>query len=281
MNEVEKVSEMTPSVPSSTGMAQIESSRAVQQVQAQVIMAKQYPRNISVVMSNMLQACQRKGLAEMSMYSYPRGGQQVTGPSIRLAEELARQFGNLDYGIKELEQKDGESVVMAYCHDLETNVMQTKIFTVKHIRDTKKGSYKITDARDIYEMVANNGARRMRACILGVIPGYLVEECIEACEKTLKQEGEKIPIQDQLAKMLLFFKDYGVTQEMLEKRLAHKFEATSVVEVIGLRKIATSLKDGASKIADWFDVKEEMKNQAQQKATEIADRLAGTQEVTP
>jgi len=64
------------------------------------------------------------------MYQYPRGGQRVTGPSIRLAEAIAQNFGNLSYGIQELEQRNGESVAKAFCWDLETNVRQEKVFTL-------------------------------------------------------------------------------------------------------------------------------------------------------
>ena len=60
-------------------------------------------------------------------------------------------LGNIDYGIIELEQKDGKSEMMAYAWDLETNTRVTKIFGVEHKRDTRNGSYALTDSRDIYE----------------------------------------------------------------------------------------------------------------------------------
>lgn len=254
------------------GQLSVEASRALQEVQGQIVMAKKFPRSIPQVLANILEACKRKGLAETAMYSYPRGGQQVTGPSIRLAEELARNFGNLDYGIKELEQKEGESLVMAYCWDLETNVRQTKIFTVKHERDTKKGNVKLSSQRDIYELVANNGARRLRACILGVVPGYIVEEAVDACDRTLRETVSKEPLSDRIAKMIAIFKEFGVTQEMLETRLGHKIEATNPTEVVNLGKIFNSLKDGQSSVADWFSFKSGSQP-SQDKAQDLSERL--------
>ena len=79
------------------------------------------------------------------MYEYPRGGTKVSGPSIRLAEAMAQNWGNIDFGITELEQKNGESQVMAYAWDLETNTRQVKIFSVPHVRGTKKGNVPLTD----------------------------------------------------------------------------------------------------------------------------------------
>ena len=134
-------------------------------------------------------------MAEKAEYEYPRGDQKITGPSIRLAEVMAQNWGNIDFGIVELEQKSGESQVMAYAWDLETNTRQTRIFSVPHIRETKKGNIPLTKPRDIYEQVANYGARRMRACILGVIPGDVIESAIRQCHETLAN-GEKRPVAD-------------------------------------------------------------------------------------
>ena len=191
-------------------------SRQAQEVQAAMVIAKKFPRDESVAWSRVMTACQRKSLAEQAMYEYPRGGTKVTGPSIRLAEAMAQAWGNLDFGIVELEQKNGESQVMAYAWDLETNTRQTKIFSVPHIRGTKKGNIPLTDPRDIYEMVANQGARRLRACILGVIPGDVIDAAVDACQKTLAG-GNKEPLIDRVRKGAKIFEDkFSVTIPMLE-----------------------------------------------------------------
>ena len=101
--------------------------RQAQEVQAAMVIAKRFPRDEVESYNRIMRSCQRTSLAESSMYEYPRGGQKVTGPSIRLAEAMAQNWGNLDYGIMELEQKNGESQVMAYAWDLETNTRQCKI----------------------------------------------------------------------------------------------------------------------------------------------------------
>lgn len=230
-------------------------TRQAQEVQAAMVVAKRFPRDEIESYNRILRACQRKSLAEQSMYEYPRGGQKVTGPSIRLAEALAQNWGNLDYGIIELEQKDGESQVMAYAWDLETNTRQTKIFSVPHIRTTKKGNKTLTDPRDIYEMVANQGARRLRACILGVIPGDVIDSAIEQCEATLKSNNTE-PLIDRVRKMVKAFEDkFSVSKEMIEEFLGCKSEAFSENDFIRLRKVYGSLKDGMSKREDYFNIK--------------------------
>lgn len=145
-------------------------TRQAQEVQVAMLAAKRFPRDQVVAYNNILRACQRRKLAENSMYEFPRGNEKITGPSIRLAEAIAQNWGNIDFGFMELEQRNGASQVMAYAWDLETNSRQTKLFSVPHIRHTRKGDYPLTDPRDIYEAVANQAARRVRACILGIIP---------------------------------------------------------------------------------------------------------------
>ena len=70
----------------------------------------------------------------------PRGGQSVEGPSIRLAETLAQEWGNIQYGIRELSQSNGESTVEAFAWDIQTNTRQVKVFQVPHVRYSKKGN---------------------------------------------------------------------------------------------------------------------------------------------
>lgn len=234
--------------------AEMVTSRQTQEVQGQIIMAKKFPRNYVESCNRIMQACQRKGLAEKAMYEYPRGGTKVIGPSIRLAEALAQNWGNMSFGIVELEQKAGESQVMAYAWDLETNTRQEKIFSVPHIRSTKKGNVPLTDPRDIYEMVANQGARRLRSCILGIIPGDVVEDAIEQCNRTLI-DGEKKPLSDVIKEVSLYFqRDFNVPLEALEKLIGCKAEAFSMNDCIRLRKVYNSIKDGMAKREEIFEL---------------------------
>lgn len=226
-------------------------SRHVQEAQAAVILAKKFPRDEAASYNRIMQACKRTKLAESAIYAYPRGGEKVEGPSIRLAETLARAWGNLDYGIIELDQSGAKSEMMAYCWDLETNVRQTKIFQVQHIRKTRQATKKLDDPRDIYEMTANQGARRLRACILGVIPGDVVDAALDACNKTLTGNSKE-PLEDRIRKMVSFFADLGVTQDMLEARLGHKVAACTEHDIASLKKIGKSMQDGMSKREDWF-----------------------------
>lgn len=253
-----------------TSLTQIESQRAIQEVQAAMIIAKKFPRDPIQAMDRILNACTRQTLAEGALYSYPRGGMDVTGPSIRLAEAIAQEWGNLQFGIRELEQNDNESTVEAFAWDIERNTRQVKTFTVPHVRFTKKsGRTKLTDPRDIYEMIANQGARRLRACILGVIPGDVVEAAQKQCEVTLAANVEITP---ETIKNLsdAFNNEFQVTIEQLQERLQCKLEALRPAQYLQLKKIYVSLRDGMSKVSDWFVVVESQNNSVKQLNEEIA-----------
>ena len=147
----------------------VESQRATAAIQGAMAIAKRFPRNTDAAIERILNSCRRASFAQTATYSYTRGDQVVTGPSIRMAETLAINWGNLECVVKELENKDGMSTMEAACFDLESNTRIFKVFQVKHERQTRKGTTRLEDSRDIYELLANNGSRRLRACILAMI----------------------------------------------------------------------------------------------------------------
>jgi hypothetical protein len=227
-------------------------AKAIAEVQAAYVIAKKFPRNQHESYMAILEACKRPFLAEQAMYAYPRGGTLVNGPSIRLAEAMAQAWGNIEFGIREISQANGVSTVEAYAIDLQTNSRKPVTFHVKHERHTKKGITKLTDPRDIYELVANQGARRLRNCILAIIPGDVQEAAVNQCKKTM--ESGEVPLADRIRTMIAKFDELGVKVEHLEKRLAHKLDATIPQEIVTLQTIYKSIKDGFAHREDFFDI---------------------------
>ncbi len=153
-----------------SAVAEAESQRVIAEIQAAMIVAQRFPRNEKDCMDNILNAFTRVELCEKAMYEYARGGTAITGLSIRAAEAIFQLWGNVQFGVRELEQRSGHSTVQAYAWDLQTNVREERTFHVEHIRATRAKTIRLEDPRDIYELVANQGARRLRACILAIVP---------------------------------------------------------------------------------------------------------------
>lgn len=232
-------------------LAQSDQQRAVAEVQAAMMIARMNPRDQIASMDRILNACSRPTLADSAVYTYSRGGTDISGPSIRLAEAMAQSWGNMQFGIRELDQRNGESTVQAFAWDVESNTRREVTFQVPHIRYTKKGSYKLEDPRDIYEAVANQGARRLRACILSVIPGDVTEAAVSQCEVTMNSKADTSP--EAMKKMIDAFEKFGVTKEQIEKRIQRRIDAIKPAQVVALKKIYASLRDAMSSPGDWFE----------------------------
>lgn len=245
--------------PSGNALALSDQGRAIAEVQAAMIIARQSPRNQIAVMDKIINACTRPSLADAAVYQYSRGGSDISGPSIRLAEAIAQQWGNIQFGFNELSRgldHDGVtySEIGAYAWDLESNTRRPLQFRVRHWRDTKKGGYALKDERDIYEMIANQAQRRVRACILAVIPGDVTEAAVKQCEITLKATADTST--DGIKKLLDAFDVFGVTKDQIEKRIQRKIVSIQPAQVVNLKKVYASLRDGMSSPDEWFEMVE-------------------------
>ena len=234
------------------GTVAIEASRAIAEAQGKLVIAKRFPRDEVEAYAKAMEACQRPTMAAKAFYSFPRGGQTVEGPTIRFAEELARCWGNIDYGIKELSQDDGKSEMQAYAWDLETNAQSVQNFTNPHQREQGKKMVNLTSQRDIYENNANMATRRLRSRILAILPSWFVEDAIEECKKTLAGRNDT-PLIDRVKKMVVAFAKIGVTQEQIEKRLKKKIDTMNADDFVEYTGIYNAIKQGESKIAEWFE----------------------------
>lgn len=251
MNETKAVQlfEDNNQLQESRDMASV--ARATQEIQAALVIGQNFPRNEIKAKTRILEACKRKELAEVAEYEYSRGGTRIVGPTVDLLRAIANRWGNIRYGWTEVERKDGSSMVRCFAWDVQTNGQSERTFTVKHWRDTSGGGYALTDERDIYELMANMAARRVRACLEEVIDADIVTVAIEQCRETLRT-GEKTPLADRAVQMLTHFKEFGVTQEMVEAQLGNKLEALSENQFASLRRIYKALKDGVGKREDYF-----------------------------
>lgn len=232
------------------GLASIEQQRAIAEVQARMIIARSNPRDQVRAMEAILNDCTRPSLAEAAIYQYSRGGSDIRGPSIRLAEAMAQRWGNIASGIKEIARHGEYSECVAYAWDLETGFYDERQFQIRHWRDTRQGGYLLTDERDIYELIANFGQRRKRAVLLTVIPGDVAEAAVEQCERTMETAADVSP--EGVRKLVEAFAGFGVTPAQLEARIQRRLDAIRPAQIVMLRKIWNSLRDGMSESGDWF-----------------------------
>lgn len=224
--------------------------RAMAEVQAHMAVARAMPRDPARAAAQLLIDCQRIGLAEDATYEYSRGGNKIAGPSIRLMEAAALRWGNMRSGIEEVSRGSGFSDCRAYAWDLESGYYDERKFQVKHWRDTQKGGYLLTDERDIYELIANMGQRRKRAVLQAIIPTDVIDAAVRQCEETLKAKADTSP--DGIKRLLEAFEPFGVTKAHVEQRIQRAIDTISPAQVVGLKRVYASLRDGMGRVEDFF-----------------------------
>jgi hypothetical protein len=227
--------------------------RESQEIQARMLVARNFPRDPIKAMDKIINAFTRPTLCEDATYQYGRGGTDVSGLSIRAAEVLAQNWGNIACGVVELTRAGGQSECLSYATDLETGFHDEKRFFVRHWRDKKGGrGAPVTEERDIYEVIANYGARRKRACILAVIPSDVQEAAERQIDVTLKTKIEIT--EESLKKLVEAFATYGVTQEMIEKRIQRHLASMLPAQMLTMKRVYASLRDGMSEVESWFEI---------------------------
>lgn len=258
-------------------VGEYQESKQLSEIKGKMFLARQFPRDPEQSLQNVLMECQRPKLAEAAQYEYPKGDSVVTGPSIRLVEVLARHWGNIDSGVAEIDTHSDHTVVKAYAWDLENNVSDEKTFTVQHVRTTKRGSYKLTDERDIYEMVANKAARRKRSCLLAVMPGWYVEAALDACNETLRNSVTNgKTIEEVREAVVTAFAEFGVSPDNIAAKLSRPIDKLDPNDIVKLRHLYAAIKDGFVKAQDAFDLSaptpEDLPSEEEENALEALNR---------
>lgn len=247
-----------------TPAALAEQQRAITEVQAALQVAKMFPRDEQEAIERIEMACSRPEVALNSSYLYSRGGEEITGPNIRLLEIVAQQWGNLDFGFREIARyhgaggQAGESVVEAFAWDLQSNTRRKVQVTIRHEMEVgpkgQKRMKPLTDPRDIYEHIANQVQRRVRTCLENIVPRDVVDRALRKCEETAAIKWTVTP--DLIKKMLDGFSGYGISRGAIERKLQRSVESLTPAQYERLSKIFRSLKDHMGQPADYFDLDE-------------------------
>ena len=249
MTSLEQISQPR-AVAATSEAAKVEQSRAVAEVQAAVVVAQNMPRDINKAREQMRLACGSLALAQKAFYSVPNRGQ---GPSVHLARELARCWGNVQHGMVELKRDDraGESEMQAFAWDVEHNTRSVRSFINPHVRMKGKQRQALTDVNDIVNQNNNAASRAVRETIFTVLPVWFVEEAKELCQATL-QRGDGEPLEERVAKAITAFGRDGITADMLEGRLGRGQDRWDEQDVADLLVLFQSLRSGDTSREDAF-----------------------------
>lgn len=230
---------------SKTGAA----AAAQHEIQSAIVVAKRFPRNEDLCFQRLMKAAMRASFAEDATYSFPRGGQDVTGPSVNLAREAARIWGNIRYGLYVGRDDDETRLIRGWAWDVETNTkVELEDDFKKLIQRKVKGKpgeteWLVPDERDLRELTNRRGAILLRNALLQVMPKDLIEDALFQCGKTLESEASSNP-DGERKRLLLDFGALNITVGQIEQKLGHAFSASTPKELAELRGICKSIQDG-------------------------------------
>ncbi len=275
------VAEFTPRPPALSAASQatlVEQQRAIAEVQAAVVVAQQCPRDLARAEAEMREACGRTALAERAFFRVTNRGQ---GPSVHLARELARVWGNVQYGVKETRRDDaaGVSEVLAFAWDVQTNTRSDRSFVVPHQRMKDGKRVPLIDLTDVYLNNQNIGARAVRECIFTVLPTYFVEMAESLCRDTLR-DGDGKPLAERVNEMVAWAgANFGVKVGQLEERLGKRRGQWDAGDVAQMRVTFLSIQRGETTVDEEFQSSQTRASSAtfaphsQSDATSEADTL--------
>lgn len=234
-----------------------EASRNQHEMQAAIIVAKKFPRDEAAAFAKLMKAALRPSFAEDAAYKFPRGGQDVTGPSVNVAREAARVWGNIRYGLEVIRDDHTSRLIRGWAWDMETNTKVEAEDDFKKMiqrKDGRGGTVWLTpDERDLRELTNRRGAILMRNCILQLLPKDLIEDALFQCTATLKDKSAKDP-EGTRKRLVVNFSAVNVTPEMIAQKLGHPLAEASPDELAELQGVYTSIKDGNS---TWREYTEE------------------------
>jgi hypothetical protein len=274
MNAIIKHSEeVAAGLPALLEQGSLAVSLARAEVDQQITTARAFPRSIARAVQNITTlATLDEASAAECIYALPRGGKPIKGPSVRLAEIIAGQWGNCRVGTRVVHVDRHEKFVEAegVFHDLETNSATTA--RVRRRLSTKAG--KLFDEDMI--VVTGNAACAIakRNAILGAVPKAVWRKAYEAVEQVIM--GDVKTLTERRGRALSAFAAFGVTPERVLQALGAQGEEDVGLEHLGtLTAMRAALKNGEATVEEMFPITPKQ-GDAKVSLTGRLDALAGT-----
>lgn len=211
------------------------------ELDVQITTAKTFPRSVKSSLQNAVEmATMTTEIAESCIYSLPRGGKNIEGPSIRLAEILVSSWGNVHAGQRVIGVVEKSIVAEAVVWDLEKN---NKITVQQSRRATNKDGKLFND--DMIIVTGNAAASiAFRNAVFKIIPNTIRDEALNRV-KSFLATGTKEEIQEKIRKGIAAFAVSGISEQdllrLLGKKLTTKLNSDDYLSMLGMRN---ALKDG-------------------------------------
>lgn len=221
------------------------------EIMQQEARADMKPRSPAKAARNIMSlATMSERAAQECGYALPRGNKPVLGPSIRLAEIVAGQWGNARVGARVVHVDRIEKFVEAegIFHDLETNVATTA--RVRRRIVDKNGRL----FNDDMIIVTGNAAASIakRNAILAAVPKAVWAEAYEASIQVMRGDAKTLP--ERRTDLFKAFASFGVKPEQIATylQIADANDLT-LDHIATLTVIFRALKSGEEQVETYFE----------------------------
>lgn len=221
-------------------------------IDIQVSTARAFPRNMKLALDNAIfTATMDIETASSCIYSVPRAGKAITGPSVHLARIIVQNWGNFRAETKVIEEGAKYVTSEAVAWDLETNVA-IKV-TVKRPITTSSGKRMSDDMVGVTGNAAN--AIALRNAVFNVVPKAVTNKVYEASQKMIV--GDDANFNKRVSDVLAGYKKvYGKEAEEVLTLVGKKsIEQLTKADLVVLIGVAQALKDGEATADLVFKVK--------------------------
>jgi hypothetical protein len=224
------------------------------EISQQVATAKRYPRRTDKAISTeiMSRATLDEETAAECVYSLPRAGKDITGPSVRFAEIVFASFGNMRAGARfvELDTKDPKRaavIIEGVCIDMQMNNGQT--IPVRRSITNRKGEIFNADMTNI--AFSAGAAIARREAILKTVPKSIWGAAWKQVLAVLQGDVKTLAARRRSA--LEAFQKMGVDPAKVCEALGVAGEETITLEQMPrLIGMWTALRDGTETIESLF-----------------------------
>lgn len=235
---------------------------AMRAIEASVMLAKRFPRSESNALQGIIRACKRPSFAVDSYYRFPRGGATVQGPSVVMAREIARLWGNIRTGLEIVEVTDDEVHIRGWAWDLETNRYECgedrfKRSAQRKNKATGQTEWVAPDERDTRELVNRRGAILVRNAILHLLPSDIIDLAMEEAQRTVARQTKEDP-EGQRKAIIVAFGELGISATEIAETMRCPIEQLQPADIQKLREAYKAVKDGSIR---WGEFKAVMNPQ--------------------
>jgi len=245
LHDGEIVTELQEPIESATTLMALNSS----EIDMQISTAKRFPRSIKQFHNEALQMVTlTEEIAGECIYSLPRGGKPIEGPSARFAEIVLSAWGNVRAGSRVIAEDEKFVTSQGAFYDLQRNVHVA--YEVKR-RITGKDGKKFKD--DMIGVTSNAACSiALRNAILKGIPKAFWKSLYDAARATAIGTAETLS--GKRAKMMEAFAKMGVQPEQIFKLLEISgVQDITLDHIATLRGTFTAIKEGDTTIEQIFE----------------------------